>query len=166
MIKIRLKLRLFILAIFCVFLRNLNAQSTSPNNNWIPGNKYLGYWNNGVNPLFFKTNNLTRIRLNGNQIYNYNGTPINVSGFFGIGLNNYFANNTPLTMLHLEGSNNTPFTFGQYRGWMKTGLFMRENSDAMYVGLKTESGTNRSDIRTYEPKISIISTSKTSAILI
>ncbi len=156
-----------IAVVLAIFLVNAKGFSQSTGNNTYGSTKFLG-WNatNGVNPLFFKTNNLTRIRLNGNQIYNYNGTPINVSGFFGIGLNNYFANNTPLTMLHLEGSNNTPFTFGQYRGWMKTGLFMRENSDAMYVGLKTESGTNRSDIRTYEPKISIISTSKTSAILI
>jgi hypothetical protein len=28
---------------------------------------------------------------------------------------------------------------------MKTGVFMKEHSDAMYVGLKQENGTNRSD---------------------
>lgn len=28
---------------------------------------------------------------------------------------------------------------------MRTGIFMKENSDAMYVGLKQETGTNRSD---------------------
>lgn len=51
-------------------------------------------------------------------------------------------------MLHLEGNNNTTYTNhygGQYRTWMRVGAFMRENSDAMYVGLKQEAGTNRSD---------------------
>ncbi len=51
-------------------------------------------------------------------------------------------------MLHLEGNNNTPYTNhfgGQYRTWMRVGTFMRENSDVMYVGLKQEAGTNRSD---------------------
>jgi hypothetical protein len=64
----------------------------------------------------------------------------------GISPNGYFTNNSPWSMLHLEGPNNVPqFTGGQWRSWMKTGLFMRENSDAMYVGLKQEPGNNRSD---------------------
>ncbi|HRP53087.1 MAG TPA: hypothetical protein PLI97_06215 [Fluviicola sp.] len=45
-------------------------------------------------------------------------------------------------MLHLEGNNNTPYTNhfgGQYRTWMRVGTFMRENSDAMYVGMKLET---------------------------
>lgn len=67
--------------------------------------KFLG-WNNtnGANPLYFKTNAVTRMRLNGAQINNYLGTGFthDVTGHFGIGFNGYFDNNTPLTMLHLE----------------------------------------------------------------
>ena len=98
-------------------------------------------WNS---PIYTITNNIVRTRLNGTLINNYNGYNHDVTGHFGIGLDNYFATNTPLTMLHLEGLNNTTFQFGQYRGWMRTGVFMRENSDGMYVGLKPE-GFNRSD---------------------
>jgi hypothetical protein len=109
--------------------------------------KFLG-WNNtnGVNPLFFRTNAITRMRLNGEETHNYlgSGYMLDVKGHFGIGLNNYFAGKTPLTMLHLEGPNNTIFDGGQLRTWMKTGMFARENSDFMYVGMKPV-GTNRSD---------------------
>ncbi|WP_461791364.1 tail fiber domain-containing protein [Pedobacter sp.] len=113
--------------------------------------KFLG-WNatNGVNPLFFRTNNTTRMRLNGDELLNYLGTNymVDVRGHLGIGFNNYFATESPLTMLHLEGPNNTIFNGGQFRGWMKTGVLSRENSDAMYVGMKPE-GTNRSDAVVY-----------------
>jgi hypothetical protein len=79
-------------------------------------------WNS---PIYTMTNSIVRTRLNGTLTNNYNGFNHDVSGHFGIGLNNYFATETPLTMLHLEGNNNTTFQFGQYRGWMRTGLFMR-----------------------------------------
>lgn len=96
-------------------------------------------------PLNLITNGVTRLRLNGTQTNNYFGYSHDVSGHLGIGLNNYFATNTPLTMLHLEGPSNVPqFTAGQFRHWMRTGMFARENSDAMYVGMKPE-GSNRSD---------------------
>lgn len=98
------------------------------------------------NPIYTVTNGVNRTRLNGTLMNNYLGTGFmhDVSGHFGIGLNGYFNNNTPLTMLHLEGPNNTNFTGGQFRTWMRTGMFARENSGAMYVGLKSE-GFNRSD---------------------
>ena len=125
------------------------GQSTNGNpvNNNYNATHFVGFNNtNGANPLFFRTNALTRMRLNGTQTNNYNGFFHDVSGHFGIGLNNYFATNTPLTMLHLEGDNNTTFQFGQFRGWMRTGVFMRENSDGMYVGMMSISGSlNRSD---------------------
>ena len=98
-------------------------------------------------PVYTVTNGVTRTGLSGNlPAFPYLGTTVDLSGFFGIGQNNYFAsvNNPPLAMLHLQGSNNTPFNDGQYRTWMRTGAFMRENSDAMYVGLK-EEGFNQSD---------------------
>lgn len=124
-----------------------NSQST---NGTIANNNYnaigfIGWTNtNGANPLNFRTNNINRMRLNGNETNNYFGFSHDVTGHLGIGLDNYFATNTPLTMLHLEGKNTTPFTAGQFRGWMRTGLFTRETSDAMYVGMKPE-GFNRAD---------------------
>jgi hypothetical protein len=125
------------------------AQSTTagiPGNTWA-ANKYLGYdLSNGLNPLFTKTNNINRMRLNGTQTEVISGISTNTSGFLGLSDSPFFTTNSPWAMLHLEGPSNVPqFTAGQWRTWMKTGLFMRENSDGMYVGLKQEAGTNRSD---------------------
>lgn len=102
------------------------------------------FWNSGI---YTYTASVCRTRLNGNQISNINGVNQNVTGYFGIGLNNYFATQTPMAMLHLEGPNNTASMDGLgWRAWMRTGTFMKENSDAMYVGLQTQPGTtNRSD---------------------
>lgn len=110
-------------------------------------NTYYVGWNNNQIPLWFNTNGLVRARLNNSSIVNINGVNQNVTGYFGIGLNNYFATETPMAMLHLEGPNNTPgYTGNGWRSWMQTGTFMRENSDAMYVGLQTQPGAiNRSD---------------------
>ena len=131
-----------LIGIHCV--QSALTQSSFADNNWTAP-RFLGYnATNGANPLQFRTNNLIRMRLNGTHTNNYFGYNHDVSGHFGIGLNNYFATETPLTMLHLEGDNNTPFNGGQFRDWMRTGVFMRENSDAMYVGMKPE-GINRSD---------------------
>jgi hypothetical protein len=90
------------------------------------------FWNSGI---YTYTASVCRTRLNGSQIANINGVNQDVTGYFGIGLNGYFANNSPVSMLHLEGPNNTPgYTGNGWRRWMQTGTFMRENSDAMYVG--------------------------------
>lgn len=75
-------------------------------------------------PINFLTGNSQRMIISG------------TTGFVGIGVNNYFATNSPLTMLHIEGVNATPGTTA-WRNWMKTGVFMKENSDNMYVGVKT-----------------------------
>jgi hypothetical protein len=105
-------------------------------------------WNS---PIYTQTAGITRTRLSGNLPgVNALGAIVDLTGHFGIGLNGYFNTpaNAPLTMLHLEGTNNTPFGNhfgGQYRTWMRVGTFMRENSDAMYVGLKSEGAFNRSD---------------------
>ncbi len=143
------KLTLLICFTYSIAL-NLHSQSTTAGvggNDWA-ATKYIGFNATSVaNPLFFRTNAVTRMRLNGDETVNYLGTGymIDVKGHFGIGLNNYFAGNTPLTMLHLEGPTNVPqFNGGQLRGWMKTGMFARESSDFMYVGMKP-IGTNRVD---------------------
>ncbi len=135
-----------LLANFLVLYSFAFSQSTTNNNTWA-NNKYLGYdFSNFANPLFTKTNGINRMRLNGNQNTLINFVNQNTSGYLGIAPSGYFTNNSPWSMLHLEGPNNVPqFTGGQWRSWMKTGLFMRENSDAMYVGLKQEPGNNRSD---------------------
>lgn len=122
-------------------IQNGYAQSTT-NTNVGAASRFLGFLNNFT--LNFLTDNSNRMRLNGTSTNNYFGFNHDVSGHLGIGLDNYFATNTPLTMLHLEGKNTTPFTAGQFRGWMRTGLFTRETSDAMYVGMKPE-GFNRAD---------------------
>ncbi len=110
-------------------------------------NTYYVGWNNNQIPLWFNTNGVVRARLNNSLISTINGVDKDVSGYFGIGLNNYFATHTPMAMLHLEGLNNTTSLDGLgWRAWMQTGTFMKENSDAMYVGLQTQPGiANRSD---------------------
>jgi hypothetical protein len=97
-------------------------------------------------PIYTITNGLQRTKLNGTQTAVIAGVPQNVDGYFGISPTGYFGQpgNTPWAMLHLDGPNNTNFG-GDWRKWMRTGTFMRENSDAMYVGLKEEVGANRSD---------------------
>ena len=101
-------------------------------------------WNS---PIFTKTNGFTRTRLNGDLTTVISGVNQNVSGYMGLSYNpggaSFFDNNSPWAMLHIDGPNNTNYT-GDWRKWMRTGTFMRENSDAMYVGMK-EEGFNRSD---------------------
>ena len=123
---------------------------TNAGNFWSrAGNTLLGGTNNifGTmwnSPIYTVTNGINRTRLNGNLITPIFGVNQNVSGYFGISPQGFFANNSPWAMLHLDGPNNTPF-LGDWRRWMRTGVYMRENSDAMYVGLKEEHGSNRSD---------------------
>jgi hypothetical protein len=120
-------------------------QNSNPQNNqaWFRGGNLPGgtggsnniFGTNWNSPIYTVTNGTVRTRLNGALAANINGVNQNVTGFFGIGLNGYFANNSPMAMLHLEGPNNTPgYTGNGWRRWMQTGTFMRENSDAMYVG--------------------------------
>ncbi|MDY0217193.1 MAG: tail fiber domain-containing protein [Bacteroidales bacterium] len=116
-----------------------------PGSNPTGANIFGTAWNS---PIYTITNGVVRTRLNGTLLAGINGVlNHNVTGFFGIGVNNYFANETPMSMLHIEGPNNTnPIQSGLgWRTWMRTGVFMKENSDAMYVGLQQQAGTNRSD---------------------
>ena len=105
-------------------------------------------------PIYTITDNTIRTRLNGTftatgttaqPAINGVGFPtINTSGYFGIGPNGYFATQSPWAMLHLEGPNSTSFSGNGWRQWMKTGVFIKEESDAMYVGLK-QNASNQSD---------------------
>lgn len=57
----------------CLIGNNLLCQSSSLNNLWTAP-KYLGFdATNGTNPLFTKTNNFNRTKLNGNLSYAVNG---------------------------------------------------------------------------------------------
>ncbi len=82
-------------------------------------------WNS---PIYTETDNLIRTRLNGTLNTGLNGVlGHDVSGYFGIAPNGYFATNTPWSMLHLDGDNNTPYSGNGWRKWMKTGVFMKEH---------------------------------------
>ncbi|MDF1676303.1 MAG: tail fiber domain-containing protein [Vicingaceae bacterium] len=98
-------------------------------------------------PIYTYTDGVNRARLNGTLTAPLNGVNQNVSGFMGLAPDGFFANNTPITLLHLQGPNNTPFGFGGgWRRWMSTGIFIGEHSDGMYVGMKPVAGTtNRSN---------------------
>jgi hypothetical protein len=141
-----MKLKIYSVIIILFNSAIILGQSTSPNNSYFPAGKYIGYFNNGTNPLEFRTNNIVRTRLNGTFTTPINTVNQNVSGYFGISPNGYFTNNSPATMLHLYGPNNTNFGIGGgWRSWMSTGMFVNENSDAMYIGMKPEPLANRSD---------------------
>ncbi len=129
---------------------NVNAQAKAA---WYRGGNFpIGTNPTGANifgtmwnsPIYTVTNGINRTRLNGNLITPIFGVNQNVSGYFGIDPNGYFSTNSPMSMLHLHSSNVPVFTTG-WRRWMKTGMLVEENSDGMYVGLKTEQFTNQSD---------------------
>lgn len=135
-----------LLSLLLIGVNNLAfTQASAPlGNAWNP-NKFLGFdISNGVNPLYTKTNNTTRTRLNGNQTTTINGVNQNVSGYFGIGPNGWFNTNSPWAMLHLDGQNVSGNAGNGWRSWMQTGVLMREESDIMYVGLQ-RFGNNRAD---------------------
>ncbi len=104
-------------------------------------NKFGTFWNS---PIYTYTAGVNRLRLNGNVAYTVNQVNKSFSGYMGIGPTGYFATHTPLAYLHLEGPNNTGFVGNGWRAWMETGVFMKRNSDAMYVGL-LDLGYNRAD---------------------
>jgi hypothetical protein len=127
------------------------AQSTEGSgNNWVASPiRYLGYnATNTTNPLLIRTNLIDRMRLNGNQATTINGVNQSVSGYLGISPTGYFslspANNSPWTMLHLEGPNSSGLGGNGWRSWMRTGMLIRDETDHIYVGMKNE-GNNRSD---------------------
>ncbi len=76
----------------------------------------------------------------------------NTNGYVGMGFNtngmwDVDAGGTgPWSMLHIEGPNNTPWNGDGWRSWMRTGTFMKESSDHLYIGMKNESSEqNRVD---------------------
>ncbi len=127
-----IKKTILILCLGLIINNSLYSQTTISGNGAVghsPGagsnsnTHYLGWLNNRI-PLWFNTNGVVRARLNNSAIVNINSVNQNVTGYFGIGLNNYFATETPMAMLHLEGPNNSGNMTGfGWRAWMRKGTF-------------------------------------------
>ncbi len=149
----RIALAIFITAL--VFNNTALAQNWTLNGNFnANAASKLGTMSNF--PLNIFTSGYQQMVINPNGTKQINGVNQNVSGYIGIGpgiqTNNYFSNHPAATLLHLYGTNNTNFAgiSDGWRKWMKSGILINENSDAVYFGLKPELGqagniTNRSD---------------------
>jgi hypothetical protein len=110
-------------------------------------------------PLKFYTLDSARMIINSNYNPMIHSVLANTNGYVGIGLPNFwdeesgiFPTNAegPRSLLHMQGPYNAFNNGGDgWRKWMKTGIYMNENSDEIYVGLKNEidqtGHTNRSD---------------------
>lgn len=95
-----------------------------------------------------------RMIINSNYSPMIHSVAVTADGYIGIGTNPFWNEETggegPRSLLHLQGPSNVTSVPGGdgWRGWMKRGVYISENSDEMYVGLKDEStpdGINRSD---------------------
>lgn len=113
------------------------SQSTATGHTYNGG--FLGWDNsNGTNPLLFKTNNLNRMKLNGNLNYsldNYNGVR-DGHLLLSIPNSNLYNNNTgAYSMFHINGPGSFVST-GGFRPWMKTGITFTGNRDLSYMGIR------------------------------
>ncbi|CAN5479265.1 hypothetical protein BH11BAC1_BH11BAC1_23750 [soil metagenome] len=109
-------------------------------------------------PLKIYTLDSARMIINSNYNPVIHGVAVNTNGYIGMGLPYFWheelgilpgASEGPRSLLHLQGPYNA-YVFGGngWRAWNRTGIYMNENSDEIYVGLKNEfnlNGTNRSD---------------------
>ena len=129
----------FIMAsiVICALLPNVNvnAQSTSGNNN-PGGGKFLGF-NAGQN-LEFRTNNILRMQMMETGNSTINGFVVNRSGFLGLSTDPTFFTSgsaTPFSLLHLNGDNPVGIPdFNGYRPWMRYGITFTHNQDLMFIG--------------------------------
>jgi hypothetical protein len=128
--------------IFSLLLNGFSfGQSTTATNAQNGGQtRFLGYTNNF--PLYTRTNNITRIRLNGDQSTNIDGTGlISRNGYMGLGTftvggANYWGANSPFSQLHLIGRNGNFIQQVGYRSWMQSGITFSDNQDLGYFGLR------------------------------
>jgi len=132
-------------SLFLIWIGHLNfhAQSTVASNLYA-GGRFLG-WNNtnGTNPLYFKTNDAFRMKLNATVSYGVNGyntTDLGRDGYLLLGrqlggAEDLYTPNTlgAYSLLHLSG--NSAFGAG-YKPWMKTGITFTDNGDLSYFGLR------------------------------
>lgn len=116
--------------------------------NGFTDNIFGTFWNS---PIYTFTSSTMREVLMGNNTTTINSVPlVNNSGFMGLGSSasaqNLWNTTGPWSLLHLEGPNNTVFGGNGWRSWMKTGAFIKENSDNLYIGMKPDGiGNNYSD---------------------
>jgi len=86
-------------------------------------------------PIYFYTGGINRMRLmdtiTTGVINGYTG--LNLTGHLGVGLFTDPQVDTPYTYLHI---NHYGTEESGYRPWMKTGVYMTDRSDMMYVGTK------------------------------
>lgn len=122
-------------------LANAQAWERGGNNNSIPP---VSIGTNFNRELLFETGDNIRMRINQSGLTTYDGYTKDVSGFVGINPNGYFNTRQAVAMLHLEGARHPLFDGGNSRAWFNIGVFMRESSDGMYVGLK-RNAENKAD---------------------
>jgi len=138
-------LLILITTLFLLGSQKLYSQSTAAGNGFVAG-RYLGFnATSGANPLYFRTNFIDRMKLNGSLAYTVNTLPGVRDGFFLLGPDGnvtggtlYGASRGPFSLLHLNGNTNNPANvqeFG-YRVWMRTGITFTDNGDRAYVGYR------------------------------
>ncbi len=104
----------------CIILgvNSLYAQSTNATNAW-NNSRFLGWdGSNNNNPLTIRTNNITRMHINGNMT----GYGVNTSGFIGVGMSN------PGAPVHIFGA-----TAQNNQGWRR-GLTLSNNAALVFDG--------------------------------
>lgn len=140
-----MKKRFLLLGFFVLGISTLKAQSTVVGNGWAAP-RYLGFdGTNGANPLFFRTNALNRMKVNGNVNYTVNGYAGIRNGYMLLGADgtsitdgqNIYTQKGAFSLLHLNGAttSNGYQEFG-YRPWMQTGITLTGNRDLSYFGLR------------------------------
>jgi hypothetical protein len=96
-------------------------------------------------PMYFKTDSVLRMRINGNMPSSVNSLPsIARNGYVGLGnnLNSAWSNVNPgpFSLLHLNGNGSFVQQFG-YRNWMQNGITFTSNDDFAYIGHKQNPGS-------------------------
>lgn len=134
-----MKIKLLTIGVICTFVANAQPWERGGNNGILPPTTIGTNFNKEI---YLETNNQNRIRINGTETKIRPLFTHDVSGFVGISPTGYFNTHQAEVLLHLEGPNTTPFDGGNYRPWFKTGIYIREQSDGMYVGLKQDGPTN------------------------
>ena len=139
--------KLILLFSINLFSINLFGQATNnlTANNQYNSNSYIGWNNNFANPLEFKTNNILRMKINGNISYQVGNIPGIRNGFLLLTNNpNIWSSDGNIdnfnfgahSLLHLVGDDgNSLQTFG-YRNWMRNGITISNNFDAGFIGIR------------------------------
>ncbi|MFA5573878.1 MAG: tail fiber domain-containing protein [Brumimicrobium sp.] len=136
--------KIFIIVAMFIISNYGQTQSWDRNGNIVTPGQFFGSINN--QGVFTRTNDINRMKLNGNVSYNINGFTQPRNGYFLIGADNnsisdsksiYDADKGPFSLLHLNGvTSSNGFQEYGYRPWMRTGITFTDNRDLSYVGLR------------------------------